>query len=292
MTLDEKVIAFANCHFFDASELPEEELDAIRCMVSCHNAIAEGYAHLPTNILEEDPAVGPIWQLYERCYERICGAIVAFATACVAASEIVARASIEASTTFRYILQDRNPRLASFLRNHVEQAEKQLKQWRKAAEGLQGNEKAIHIAACEHRRQGITVMNTMVEEINSWIVRSAPVPVWPSIAARFEALGEAIQYRTFYTRLCAEPHFDAEETLRYFIGTTSSRERSEAMAIETVMFSRFMLAEAVRVFAKAGIDFAIAYQMNRAAKTCGAAEHLMSQHTWSLSSNVGGGFSC
>ena len=265
-----------------------EELDAIQCAVDCHSAINDGYVNLPQPVLEQDLAVGLMWQLYERCTERVYGAIVAMATSCAASSEIVARATIEATVTIRYILRDRNGRLASFLQNHLDQAEWQEKQWRKAAEQLLGSDRVLHLAACDYRRQGIAAMSKCVGMINSQLVPSASVPTWPTIALRFRAVGDGIAYRTFYARLCSEPHFDAEETLRYFIGKVVRPELLEPMAVETVMFSRFLLAEAVRAYAEAGKEFATGYDMSSAMETCTAAEHLMQRHSRNLSEHIGG----
>lgn len=288
MTPDDATAAFAELHTFSAVDLLLEERDAIRCVVDCHNDINEGYANLPSAVLERDMAVGLIWQLYERCTEQIHGALVAITTSCAAASEVVARASLEATVTLRYILGDRNRRLASFLQNHLDQTERQEKQWRKAAEQLRGHEKSIHLAACDYRRQGNAATKTFVAMINSKLVPSAGIPAWPNIASRFETIGQGIAYRTFYARLCAEPHFDAEATLHYFIGQVTSPEVFEKMAVETVMFSRFMLAEAVRAYAVTGKEYAIAYDMPAAIETCKAAEHLMYLHSLNLSRHVGG----
>ncbi len=211
-------------------------------------------------------------------------------TSCVATSEVAARASLEATVTIRYILGDRARRLASYFQNHIDQAERQERQWRKAAEHLQGQDKMVQLAACDYRLKGVAAMKTFVARINSELMPSAVIPKWPNIAARFDVLGEGITYRTCYARLCAEPHFDAEETLRYIIGKSTTQEICEQMAVETVMFSRFMLAEAVRAYAATGKDYAKRYDMKAAAQTCIAAiaaEELMLNHSQELSGHIG-----
>jgi len=288
MTSRDATADFARYHSLSTGALLVEERDAIGCVVDCHNAVNEGYAHLPNAVLEQDIGVGLLWQLYERCTEQVHGALVAMATACPASSEVLARACLEATVTFRYILGDRNLRLASYLQNHIDQAERQEKKWRKDGEQLQGQEKTIHLAACDYRRQGAAVMKSVVGMLNGQLVPSGGVPSWPSIASRFETIGDGLKYRTFYTRLCAEPHFDAEETLRHFIGKTTSPEIFEKMAVETVMFSRFMLAEAVRAYAEAGKEYATVYRMAAAIKRCREAEGLMRRHCLNLSRHVGG----
>jgi hypothetical protein len=227
------IAAFAQHHSFDAAALLVEERDGIQCAVDCHNAVNDGYASLSSAVLEQDLAVGLIWQLYERCTERVYGALVAMATSCPASSEVVSRSAIEATVTIRYILRDRDKHLASFLQNHVNQAERQEKEWRKEAEQLEETAKAAHLEACDYRRQGIGAIKEYVDMINSRLVPSANVPAWPNISSRFRTVGDGIGYRTVYARLCTETHFDAEETLRYFIGTVNGTEDLERMGIET-----------------------------------------------------------
>ncbi len=287
MTSTNAINAFAEQHSFDAGALQVEELDGIRCAVDCHNAINNGYASLPSDVLEQDMAVGLIWPLYERCTERVYGALVAMTTSCAASSEVLARATIEATVIFRYILGDCNGRLASFFQDHLDQAERQEKQWRREAEQLRELERTEHLAACDYRRQGIAAIKEFVELINSQLVPSGSIPAWPNIALRFQAVGDRIAYRTSYARLCAEPHLDAEETLRYFIGKVMGPELLEAMAVETIMFSRFLLADAVRAYAEAGKEFASSYGMSSAMRTCVAAQELMHRHSINLSNHIG-----
>jgi hypothetical protein len=288
MTAPDTTAAFARDHAFDIHALPVEERDAIRCVIDCHDAVNEGYARLPQAVLEQDAGVGLLWQLYERCTEQVQGALVAMATACPASSEVLARVSLEATVTIRYILGDRNPRLASYLVDHVVLAERQERQWRKAAEQLQGEEKSVHLAACDYRMHGVAAMKSFVGMLTAQLVPSGGVPSWPNISSRFELIGDNLSYRTFYARLCTATHFDAEETLRYVIGKATSPEMFEKFAVETVMFSRFVLAEAVRAYAETGKEYATSYSMGAAIETCRSAEGRMRLHSLNLSQHVGG----
>lgn len=281
-------IAFARDHAFNLRALPAEERDAIRCVVECHSAVNEGYTRLPDAVFEQDGAVGLLWQLYERCTEQVKGALVAMATACPASSEALSRVSLEATVTIRYILGERNSRMASYLMDHVVQAERQERQWRKASEQLKGEEKSVYLAACDYRMQGIAVMKSFVDMLTAQLVPSSSVPSWPNIGSRFEAIGDSLAYRTFYARLCTATHFDAEDTLRYAIGKAAGPEMFERVAVETVMFSRFLLAEAVRAYAETGKAYATSYSMEGAIETCKSAESLVRFHSLNLSRHVGG----
>lgn len=279
--------AFAQHHSFDPSSVMVEEGDAIVHAVTCHQSICTGYANLPAAVLEQDTAVGLLWQIYERCTERIFSAIVAMVTRCPVGSEILSRSSIEAAATLRYILISRNSNLASFLSNHIRETERHQRKWQAAIQDLHEHDQGIHIAARDHRQQSTVVLARFVEVIRSSLVGAHEVPAWPSIADRFRAIDENISYRTAYARLCAEPHLDAEETLRFFVGKTTDRATFEALAKETVAFSRFMLFEAVRWYASAGHAYATAYGMEEAIEACSTAEHAMTQQAIAISGAAG-----
>lgn len=59
------------------------------------------------------------------------------------------------------------------------------------------------------------------------------------------------------------------------------------MAIETVMFSRFCLLEAVRSYAETGKEYAVSYSMVAAIRACESAEKLMQRHATNLSHYIG-----
>lgn len=286
--LDEDLRAFEDHHSLDLSRLPDEELSAVRAALACRGSLAAGFKTLPAAVMEDDPTVGFMWQLYERCTERVRGALVAFATGCPAASEIIARATIEACVTFRYILGDARPRLAAFFRNHIEQGEKQESLWRKSANQLLGDDRRIHLIACGYRREGIEAMRSIVDDLVTQLVGTDEPLRWPSVAARFDATGDSMDYRTMYSRLCSEPHLDAEETLRYFVGQVSGKEVLEALAAETIAFTRMMVLAAVAFYAQAGRAYADVYQMTEAMEVCDSAERQMFQYSAKVSDHAGG----
>jgi len=287
MTTQETVEAFAMNHGFDLSRVMPEEAIAIEQAVACHHAIQRGYASLTSHVLESDMAVGILWQLLERCAERLYAAILAMVTDCAAGSEIVSRATIEACATLRFILLDKNPHLASFLNHYGHDAERQQQQWRRAAEGLTADDRAVHIVACDYRRRATDKLNALTAQINDALIGKDIAPAWPNIAERFARIGEAISYRTVYARLCAEPHLDAEETLRYFLGKISGSGTFDLISAETVAFSRFMLAEATRWYAGASANYAETYGMNDAVSVCQSAEQSMTRLAIKFSLSIG-----
>jgi hypothetical protein len=78
-----------------------------------------------------------------------------------------------------------------------------------------------------------------------------------SIEHRFKALGDALDYRTFYARMSAEAHGDAEETIRYFLGKLLGKDHLlEPMGIETVLTTRLYVYYAASCFLRASIMYA------------------------------------
>jgi hypothetical protein len=62
--------------------------------------------------------------------------------------------------------------------------------------------------------------------------------------------------------MSAETHGDAEETLRYLVGKTlADTVQFEAMALETIMFTRFLVYYAITMFIKACGAYVIAFSL-------------------------------
>lgn len=287
MANDETLNVFLDEHGLRAKSVAPYERDGILNAIACHAAVQRDYAALPGPTLEADPAVGVLWQLYERCFERVEGALVAMVGAAAAASEIISRAAIEASATFQFLLLAPREHLAAFFANHLRETERQIRQWKVAALHLPSAAQALHLEACEYRGRASNVLGQLVAQINSELLGPQNPPDWPNIVGRFDAIGDQVGYRTFYARLCSEPHLDAEETLRFIFGRVSGQDVFERMAAETIAFSRLALAEAVRRYATAGLSFAKAYQLREATTVCVQAERSMSACVCALSTHVG-----
>jgi hypothetical protein len=65
--------------------------------------------------------------------------------------------------------------------------------------------------------------------------------------------------------MCSQAHGDAEETLRYFLGQASGdHELLQRMALESLMFSHFMVDCAVLYFLKACFQFSTCFGLQSA----------------------------
>ncbi len=158
-------------------------------------------------------------------------------------------------------------RLFAFFESYVEGENKRLRKWLQSVQTLSDPEKAEHVCAIEHRRTGVAAISDVLGKLRNDLA-SANVPltaeVWPNVATRFEAIGDAQGYRTLYSRMSSQVHSDAEETIRYFIGRISNDEKlRERMAVETIWFSRFMLYFAVRYFLRATSAYSKCYGMDQ-----------------------------
>ena len=259
--LAEQVRDFADRHGLVLSNVLENEAPAIRAANKTHRAINEGYVSLEESQFS-DPAVGFLLNMLHRNFEHVEAAIVAFVSGSGAAADVIARASTESSVSIRYVLSgDRVRRLYAYFIHYLDDVDQQVRKWRAATNGLRGDELMLHRRACEQRSHANAELRRVIENLFPEIDQK-----WPkTIAERFSALGSDVEYRTIYTRMSAEVHADAEETLRYFIGQASGRDDIlESMALESVWMSRLNVYAASLQFLKASMAYAHCYSMKSA----------------------------
>jgi hypothetical protein len=148
-------------------------------------------------------------------------------------------------------------RLQAYFDHYLMGVDSQVEKWRAQIRHLSPQEAAIHKRGTERRR----LANDALRRFLRSVFGDPKAPAWPkTIAQRFETLGNALAYRTFYARMSLEIHADAEETLRYFAGhALNDQSKFEAMALETVWMSRFLIHYAVSLFLKASIAYAESY---------------------------------
>lgn len=268
--------------------LLEPERQAVRCTLKCVDALDADYAALSDAVLTSDKAVGVLWQLLSRCGEHVEAAITAFATASGASPELIARAAVESAATIRFILQDPEPRLSAYFRHHVDDVDKQIRHWRRAAASLAERERLVHEAACDQRDEANRAMRTFVDRLEEEMLGSRPRSAWPGqVSERFKAIDDEVTYRTVYARLCSETHFDAEETLRFMLGRLGGDDLMQRMALETVMFTRLMIALAASAFLKASSDYASRYDMRSTLRECRDGLAVVESIAESLSEHIG-----
>jgi hypothetical protein len=207
-----------------------------------------------------DPAVGLLLNMLHRNFEHIEASIVAFVTGCGTSAEVIARAATESSVNILYIVAgDRVQRLQAYFDHYLIGVDSQVEKWQAQIRHLSPQEAAIHKRSTERRR----LANDALRRFLRSVFGNPEAPAWPkTIAQRFEALGDALAYRTFYARMSSEIHADAEETLRYFLGhALNDQSKFEAMALETIWMSRFLIRYAVSLFLKASMAYTESYSM-------------------------------
>lgn len=286
--LDSLLERFATRHSIHVETLPELERQAVRCTLRCLDALDADYAALSEAVLTSDKAVGVLWQLLSRCGEHVEAAITALATASGASPELIARAAVESAATIRFILQDPELRLSAYFRHYVDDVDKQVRHWRRAAASLAEPERLVHEAACDQREEANRTMRAFVEQLEEDILGSRAGSAWPGqVSERFKAIDDEVTYRTVYARLCSETHFDAEETLRFMLGRLGGDDLMQRMSIETIMFTRLMVALAVSAFLKASSDYASRYGMGNVLRECGDGLAVMEPIAEFLSEHIG-----
>lgn len=249
---------FAQRHGLKFTELVSREEVAIRSSSIANILVTEAYAHLDENALT-DPAVGLLLNLLHRNFEHVEAAIVTFVSGSGSSAEVISRASVESSVNILYILAgNRSQRLFAFFEHYLREVDRQIRNWRVQIGDLTTREAAIHHEGIAKRQAANDALRQLVQSLNV-----NPQELWPStIDKRFQAIGEAVSYRTIYARMSSETHADAEETLRYFVGRLSTdRSLLEAMALETVWTTRLYFYYATLLFLRASIAYANSYSL-------------------------------
>jgi len=249
---------FAERHHLNAAELIERERVAIQATSLANIVLKRGYVQVDDRALA-DPAVGLLLNMLDRNFEHAEAGIVVFVSGCGSSAEVIARAAVESSLNIRYILAgDRAARLQAYFRYYLDGVERQARNWRAQIGGLGKADFDIHTGAIDRRLAANATMRTVVDALGS-----AGAERWPaSIEERFKAVGESLDYRTFYARMSSETHADAEETLRYFVGRLQdSEDLLQAMALETVWTTRLYTHYAVSHFVRAALAYAHSYSL-------------------------------
>ena len=278
---------FAERHLLKFTDLLKREELAIRTTSIANILVNAAYAAQDDKNLA-DPAVGLLLNMLHRDFEHIEASIVAFVTGCGASAEVIARAATESSVNILYIVAgDRVQRLQAYFDHYLMGVDSQVEKWQAQIRHLSPQEAAIHKLGAERRRLATDALRRFLRSVFG----NAKAPAWPkTIAQRFEALGDTLAYRTFYARMSSEIHADAEETLRYFAGhALNDQSKFEAMALETVWMTRFLIHYAVSLFLKASIAYAESYSMGDVKAPLKTALREIEKELVEISSHVGAG---
>jgi hypothetical protein len=279
---------FADDHFLKSSPVLLEEAVAIESAAAALDAVNRAYAGLD-HVALADPAIGLLLNLLHRNIEHVEGAIAACATGFGASAEVVARAAVETSINITYILsgrpQNRGTRLRAYFQHYLRETKRQVSLWRKQIEDLTPAERQIHIQASQQRQDVLNSLQDLVVQL-----LGSEETKWPTAAQRFEEIGRALDYRTLYVRLSAETHADAEETLRYLVGKLQNDPALlDQMALETVMFSRFLVYSAAAIFIDACYAYATSYSLSEALPRIKMAQESVIRKISEISHHVGAG---
>ena len=256
------VAGFLDRHGLAASDIVDREEIAICSSFVAHVSVDLEYSRLPDERYQ-DPAIGVILNLLHRNFELVEASTVAFVTGSGAASEVVSRASVEASANVAYMLSgNATGRMLAYFDHYFRGVDRQVKAWRTECATLTGDDAKMHQQAATRRQESNDILRDFVAQ--TFGVQN--LEQWPSnVERRLRELGMALSYRTFYARMSSETHGDAEETLRYFVGRVQETEVLEAMALETVWNTRLYLYYAISSFLRASSLYCERYVLVEAA---------------------------
>jgi hypothetical protein len=220
-------------------------------------ALQLGFASASPDVLN-DSTSGLLFNMLNRNFLVVEGALVAFLSECGPTAELSSRAAIEFAASLTYILLgDRRLRLMAYFDDYISGVRLQVKHWRDVIAKRPLAHRDLHIKAVAQREHANELLSGIVEQMRQSLVVTDEREVWPSVAGRFEAIGASDHYRTVYARLSSQTHSDAEETLRYFVGVMSdSEELMNRIGLETIEFTGMMVLFAVSDFVKVSMLFA------------------------------------
>lgn len=258
--MTDAVTLFAERRGLELTEVVRFEELLIRSMLEAHVSITDGYAELPDSAHEEG-AIAILLQMLHRNFEHVEAAIVSFVTGGGSSAEVVARASIELSTSIGYVLiGDRPARVGAWFAQHVSDVDAQIARWEASVATLAGADLAIHQAAIAQRKAGAAALRHGLQ-----LLGLPDTEKWPrTVAERFAAMGDHVCYRTVYARMSSEAHGDAEATLLYVLAKVSPLPGAvEAIALESINTSRFYVWYAAHKYLRTCVGYAIAYGLPR-----------------------------
>jgi hypothetical protein len=251
---------FAERHHLELTDILKHEHVAVRAATSANFLITAGYAGLDDTALS-DPAVGILLNMFHRNFELVEAGVVAFVTGCGSAAEVTARAAVESSVNLAYIVAGvPKDRLRAYFEHYFQAGDRQLKTWQRESSTLSESDARVQQRGIEKRQRA----NGALRDFITGVFGPAQ-ELWPvQIEHRFKALDHALGYRTFYARMSAEVHGDAEETIRYLVGELQDQHVFEAMALETVLTTRLYIHYAASCFLRAAIMYAGRYALHDA----------------------------
>ena len=277
---------FAERHRLKLTEVIRREEIAVRATSIANIVINDAYANLDDAALA-DPAIGLLLNMLHRNVEHAEAAIVAFVSGCGASAEVVARAAVESSVNLLYIFAGEGlQRLKAYFEHYLSDVDRQVKNWEAEIGKLPMAEATIHREGIKRRRAANEALRRHIRALIG-----DPQERWPAkMEARFENIGEALSYRTFYARMSSEIHADAEETLRYLVGRLQNDETLlEKMALETVWTTRFYIHFAVLLFLKSSIAYAECYSLEPALHSLRRQLGEIETELIQISSHIGSG---
>ncbi len=239
--------AFENQHQVKLPDWWPRAGTLVSTIVESRDKTLEHLSRLSSDRLLREPTYGVFIHLADRVYEHACAAITCYATGSAAASEVIARVAIEASTNIRYmLLDDHNSMLLAWLRAFINEDERQIEQWSNLLSGLSGDHRKNHEAGIEKRKILLNMRKEFVtaceHDFENHVAIDRTVKFAPQIRNRFEEIGELLAYRTLYARLSSQTHCDAEDTLNYLQARMSfSQELGEKMGRETIAYSEMLV---------------------------------------------------
>lgn len=216
-------------------------------------------------ILVKYPSMGVIHQLSERIFEQIIGGVSCFCTKNGASSEILARTAIESSVNIIYMLtKDTESQVYAWFYKYLSEDIRQIQDWEKSIdqENTFTSEKNLPRIAKRKELYNIKLkfVNDFFDQIPEEIDINKKIELPRKILQKFKAIGEETAYHTVYTRLCAQSHQTAEDTINFIMISCLGDEKQQLnFSLETWAFSEYMLIYAIYFYCRVAESFCYKY---------------------------------
>lgn len=241
----------------DPSRATTQQLAAAHCAAEIARTTLEVSQHA-TERLSQDPMWGLVLSALWRVQEYAEGSI-ATSLVSLPAAEIASRTVVEGSINVQFILSgEPKQRLHSYFCAYLQQEEEQNKKWTTAIAALQpGDEVDEHDRGIAQKAKAIALQRSVVDQWFGEVGVNTTRPMhWPNVFERFNAVGQAIEYRTTYAALCSQVHNDAEDLINSFvIQATGNQAAIDSLRRETQAFSWFAVMLGLRHYARAAAAY-------------------------------------
>ena len=259
---------FAATHEISPHRITGHEIEAVYWLEFSRTAIAHS-VNQSIERLTNEPTWGLLQAMLDRVYGYAAASLILYVVGRPFSGEVVARTTVEAAINVLYILNgNRVERLWQYFSSYIATERRQNRLWLDAISGYSDEDKQIHLSAIARKERALSgseqILRGAFQQMGFTPNSDAS---WPNLFDRFRVLGKATSYRTVYAAMCSQSHNDAEDLInKFIIHSVGTAEMQEALASETLNFSRMLVYFGLKYYLEASLIYTIAFDLPGAEK--------------------------